>query len=695
MTDTARVLVASVNWPEAEALAAEFRAVGFEATAASGPFAPMRSLAERAAADAVVVVWTPASQSNEDLAMVAGLASEFGQLVSAATQGARGPHAASVIDLDAWSASRQSTDLTNLFNAVGQISEAGEVEGAAAPAGAVAGGSDFPTLSESEVSTLLASIFNRAPPTAEDVRDVVDLIGSVAEEASETGESDAAHALLETLPPLSGLTDPILIGALSRLLQMRARLELDTGRAQAAAGSARIALEAAEQVFLAGDPRLVPPLEVLAEALGDEGAPYARRSQDIRDGVVQPERGVLGEADLPFVTVPVMFATNRALKRGAKPWLPDSYSARASRTITYGQADVSVERDDLLARGAGELDDLLSAKFDLAKVVEGSAAVSWLDLEPDEKRWVDAFAERIGENKEALLYVHGFSTTLERGLIQAGRLAVKLGMQERAVALYSWPSAGCFLLYGRDRSQLNDASSAQSLARVIRALAERVGEGVLNVVAHSLGSQFLLDALTRLAGSNAQANLMRNIVFASPDLPLGALSNWDQDIDHLCRRITVYASRGDRALAIVSSVINQTLRQGATTAPDKEDPLFDTVDTTAAPRARFGHSDYLGPAIHDVRSLIWAGLPPQQRPWIRPSTKQPRTFRLRRLTALGRKLAVHVIAAMMARSQSPDVAIAKIDEKLGNIDVVKHQQLAGKLLIMRRDIELMRAAAAA
>ncbi len=246
-----------------------------------------------------------------------------------------------------------------------------------------------------------------------------------------------------------------------------------------------------------------------------------------------------------------------------------------------------------------------------------------LAFQPEDAWWAglrDAANLRKGR---VLLYVHGYRETLQT----TARDAVQIGAMSNfdgPIIHYSWPSQGNLLSYAVDETnmywdQRNFRTFLTKLART-----EWVKEIV--IVSHSLGARLVTPAVEYVdrTSTNADSSNISNIILASPDVDR---EDFERDIAEEVlaarrvnndRRVTVYASLSDRALA-VSRAVHGYPRLGspycfspfeakdlkakglpqrcfATKTKYQTEPAktgFTIIDTTDVSGGGAGHSDYL------------------------------------------------------------------------------------------------------
>ncbi|MFN5129162.1 MAG: alpha/beta hydrolase [Sphingomonadaceae bacterium] len=241
-----------------------------------------------------------------------------------------------------------------------------------------------------------------------------------------------------------------------------------------------------------------------------------------------------------------------------------------------------------------------------------------------EDAWWDGLRDAANLRKgRVLLYVHGYRETLAT----TARDAVQIGAMSNfdgPIIHYSWPSQGNLLSYAVDETNMywDERNFRNFLTKLART--EWVKEIV--VVSHSLGARLVIPAVEYVdrTSTSADSSNISNIILASPDVDR---EDFERDIAEEVlaarrvnndRRVTVYASLSDRALAL-SRAVHGYPRLGspfcfnpfeaqdlkakglpqrcfATKSKYQTEPAktgFTIIDTTDVPGDRVGHSDYL------------------------------------------------------------------------------------------------------
>ena len=236
---------------------------------------------------------------------------------------------------------------------------------------------------------------------------------------------------------------------------------------------------------------------------------------------------------------------------------------------------------------------------------------------------LDSFAARIADAAHArncnsvLIYVHGFNTGFETAILRAAQLGND-AQWACAVAAFSWNSAG------RRNSGSYEADRAAAIAAeplfasFLRALHAKGMQA--NIIAHSMGTRLVLGAMVHDHGADAD-----EVIFAAPDIGTDAFSTLIDSAWTHFRRLTIYVSNGDVALAISPRLNHGAARLGRAPGDVRDIHSVDVIDATDAPADVLGHG-YYGLSyemLADMR-LALAGQTAEQR--LAPYQSQPPTL---------------------------------------------------------------------
>jgi len=246
--------------------------------------------------------------------------------------------------------------------------------------------------------------------------------------------------------------------------------------------------------------------------------------------------------------------------------------------------------------------------------------------------------------REVVLYIHGFKTTFEEAAFTIAELCHFLG-REHLCAMFTWPagSRGNLLYsYGRDRE--SGEASVAHVKQAIRSIAGAPGVEKLHLVAHSRGTDVLLQALRELmletyvfGESPREALKIENLVLVAADIDTEVMLRYmtlygsDPDMPtrwqknelplHLHGPMTVYVSGSDLALRASAMLFRSGNRLGRVSSSDFTDHIkdflreSDKVHVIKTPRDQndlTGHSYFTRhPAVSsDLMALIRYGLRP-------------------------------------------------------------------------------------
>jgi len=211
--------------------------------------------------------------------------------------------------------------------------------------------------------------------------------------------------------------------------------------------------------------------------------------------------------------------------------------------------------------------------------------IEWPQRDPDPKRHFAVAASQLYQNeeafghalnarlnapgvrgldgkREAMLFVHGYNTDFSEALYRAAQMKHDFELPF-PLTLYSWPSAGKPELYMYDRDSVK--ASRDHLADLI-GLLNRSDSDKLTLVAHSLGTELLMESLRQLALSN-HGYLPKKIgavILISPDLDMDVFNSQLAAIKTLPPEFVIFVSQKDDALALSSFLTGDHGRLGNT-----------------------------------------------------------------------------------------------------------------------------------
>lgn len=144
------------------------------------------------------------------------------------------------------------------------------------------------------------------------------------------------------------------------------------------------------------------------------------------------------------------------------------------------------------------------------------------------------------------LYVHGYYIGFGKGCRRAALLQQNADLAGRFL-WFSWPSDGGAAYYTHDEADLY--WSLPDLSDTIIELERRFGSGAVDVIGHSLGARGVVLALAEVANQHPDIRL-GHVVLLAPDMDLGIFERILPRIRPIAESMTVYATSGDRPLAL-------------------------------------------------------------------------------------------------------------------------------------------------
>ena len=331
---------------------------------------------------------------------------------------------------------------------------------------------------------------------------------------------------------------------------------------------------------------------------------------DFNDG--RAIRAIRASPDDLAVAKTVYFATTRCNDK-TDGWTPGS----ADELFGLRCWDWALKNEEMrrLSFGMGEG----------AGVTCGSAAVTVVHVDGDKKAatnvevpvsydCTDNFEtlRRVVLNapqQRAIVFVHGYNTTLGFGLKRTAQLSYDLSNGAVPI-MFSFGAAGRLFDY------LNDTEAAElaapSLQRLLAALARADTDGApkVDVIAHSMGARLTLRAL-----SEGNPPTVRRVVLAAADVDPAAFLRLGGKAVKRTERLTIYTAEYDVALS-TSQGTHGRPRVGAGLAAGVAGGLggLEIVDATARATDPYAHSYFAESEVvlNDIRGAL-AGTPAAQR----------------------------------------------------------------------------------
>ncbi|WP_245947380.1 alpha/beta hydrolase [Jannaschia seohaensis] len=266
------------------------------------------------------------------------------------------------------------------------------------------------------------------------------------------------------------------------------------------------------------------------------------------------------------------------------------------------------ERSDLKA-GICRVEELdLGVLAPLADVAPNFLREELLRVQSVEEAEPDAILDGVEETAGArgpALYVHGYYIGFEKGCRRAALLQQNADLAGRLL-WFSWPSDGAAASYTHDEADLY--WSLPDLADTIVGLERRFGSATVDVIGHSLGARGVVLALAEVANRRPEIRL-RHAVLLAPDMDVGIFERILPRFRPILESITVYATSGDRPLAL-SAQLHGYRRLGEAGEEMTGFPGVEIIDLSDLPsEGPTGHlyHIYSRAVGNDLRRLLHSG----------------------------------------------------------------------------------------
>jgi esterase/lipase superfamily enzyme len=166
---------------------------------------------------------------------------------------------------------------------------------------------------------------------------------------------------------------------------------------------------------------------------------------------------------------------------------------------------------------------------------------------------------RIGVNRDVLIYVHGFNTSLQEARFRLAQIVYD-GKFGGVPVLFTWPSKTGLLSYGVDKETA--MASRGAYLKMLTEISQAPGVGRIHILAHSMGAWLTMEALreSALSGAPDLHGKLGDVMLAAPDIDLSVFRQQLQGLD--ASHISVFVSKDDRALQ-VSAGLQGDRRLGA------------------------------------------------------------------------------------------------------------------------------------
>ena len=451
------------------------------------------------------------------------------------------------------------------------------------------------------IALLAAALGDEADP-----RTRRDLLARKAEIEAEAGRSAEAATTRLAFADLIAAEDGGNAPDLIAVLDAAARDLIAAGRPGEAVDALERALAIVRSAGLASQVR--PLLDLLA-AIDDPAAAgrvdeVAAFHEEEVDRLAEMGRSFDVDPEKSYSTVKIYYATDRAR---TDETLPAKVYGGERGELELGTATVSIPE----THKPGNIEKPSIWTFDFREDPERHIVLLSVTPKADEEVFAEMRAQIAETGKpEAFVFVHGFNVPFFEAAQRTAQMAYDMNFDGLPI-LYSWPSRSSLLAYIADTAVVN--LSGRRLSHFLEDVVAKSGAERIHLIAHSMGNRALTDALELFALRHAgDQPAFDQVLFTAPDLDAGLFSEMMKTIRVTAKRITLYASNKDWALAVSRRLHGDSPRAGQGGRNILHVADVDSIDMTEIGEDMLKHSYYANnpSALTDILSLFWRDAPP-------------------------------------------------------------------------------------
>lgn len=252
---------------------------------------------------------------------------------------------------------------------------------------------------------------------------------------------------------------------------------------------------------------------------------------------------------------PVFVVSERqTVKVGTEQIFEQSFGEQRSSELHYSQFDISIPP----VHKTGIIEWPYSEPPDASKhfVVTDSARYNNI------KSMLHALDRRNGGHVgEVMVFVHGYNNNNAEATYRLAQIAHDFDVDWPVIS-FSWPSAGDARGYAYDRDSV--IFSRDGLEKTLTALTEH-GDRKVILMAHSMGSQLVMETLRQMAIGNKRKQLAQisGVALISPDIDEDVFKRQAERIKPMPQPFLLLVSAKDRILNLSAFITGRTERLGS------------------------------------------------------------------------------------------------------------------------------------
>ena len=314
-----------------------------------------------------------------------------------------------------------------------------------------------------------------------------------------------------------------------------------------------------------------------------------------------------------YQEVRVYFATNRKAATDTKSY--DTFFTGDPDTILhYGFCNVSIPLDHRV----GELESPHFYKMEFSPDPTKHVTILKM-LSQNEQDFFTNIKNIISMSgkKDILIFIHGYNVSFAKAAQRTAQIVYDLRFAGVPL-LYSWPSNAKLTSYKQDRQNIE--LSIPYIKSFLKKVINEFDPDNVNIIAHSMGTYGLTQALYELSGEITKTNKspkFNQIILAAPDIDAKQFKNKIAPaISRSAKMATLYASSNDLAL-VISKRINGDKRAGDSSPHILLTKGIYSIDVSNVDISFIGHSYYgtNNSVISDIMCVL-KNRTPDKRPLI-------------------------------------------------------------------------------
>ncbi|MBD2253325.1 alpha/beta hydrolase [Nostoc parmelioides] len=332
---------------------------------------------------------------------------------------------------------------------------------------------------------------------------------------------------------------------------------------------------------------------------------------------LSPKNYEAGSVSAEYEIIPVYFATPRHYD-SSKSLDQQFTEVRGDGSLNYGVAEVSIPPD----RRMGSINQppfWRSEDIDRDMTIYSLTKLSQSEFSAQANK---AFSG--GQQREGMVFVHGYNVTFKTALLRTGQLAYDLAFKGLPL-LFSWTSTGHFMGYSADEENVRWSQQLRHFESFLEFCFNELKLDTIHLVAHSMGNRILTQTLTQIINVQTKGKLGQ-VVFAAPDVDAGTFKHLAASFPSNAARYTLYTSKHDLAVRL-SEFLHGSYPRAGKFKDENDVVIVNPVETLDASNRRndfVGHSYFSDnkSIVSDIFHLFKNNLSPDDRFGLKGRTLQ-------------------------------------------------------------------------